>query len=361
MSHAGERKEKNCLNCGATVLGRYCHVCGQENVEPKETFRQMVTHFFYDITHFDSNFFVTVKDLLFKPGFLSKEYMLGRRKKYLHPVRMYLFISAVFFLIFFSFLNPEGSFKTSLHDPLTPSQRKKIIADLMLEMKTDTARTLKEQLRLLEDTGRIVTASDLIKIQGRPGFTILNLTGAPGKFQSVRQYDSLQKTLPSGNRDNWLLRTVKKKEIVLNEKYGSDPETALKKFADSFLHKLPYLLFISLPLFALFLKLLFVRRRQYYYADHAIFTIHHYVFSFLLLLAVFIASDLSEKVIPVFFNTLVVIFLLYGAWYLYKAMRNYYGQGRFKTFVKFLLLNLLGFISLVLLFILFVIFSVFEL
>src|SRR6188508_2088505 len=62
----------------------------------------MFTHFFYDITHFDGSFFVTLKDLLFKPGFLSKEYMLGRRKKYLHPVRMYVFTSAVFFLVFFS-------------------------------------------------------------------------------------------------------------------------------------------------------------------------------------------------------------------------------------------------------------------
>jgi hypothetical protein len=361
VSHATERKEKNCLNCGATVVGRYCHVCGQENVETKETFWHMVTHFFYDITHFDGSFFVTAKWLLFKPGFLSKEYMLGRRKKYLHPVRMYVFTSAVFFLIFFSFLNPGGSFKTNFQAPLTSAQRKKMIAELMLEMKTDTARALKEQLRLLEDTGRTVTTFDLIKIQGSADFTFLNITGAPDKFQSVRQYDSFQKTLPVTKRDNWLLRKIRKKEIGLDEKYGTDPETALKKFADSFLHKLPYLLFISLPLFALFLKLLYVRHRQYYYADHAIFSIHHYVFSFLLLLAVFIAGDLSGKAIPFFFNTLVVILLLYGAWYLYKAMQNYYGQRRFKTFVKFLLLNLVGFISLMLLFILFVIFSVFEL
>ena len=102
MSHTPLRKESDCLNCGATVQGRYCHACGQENTEPKETIWHMFTHFFYDITHFDGSFFVTLKDLLFKPGFLSKEYMLGRRKKYLHPVRMYVFTSAVFFLVFFS-------------------------------------------------------------------------------------------------------------------------------------------------------------------------------------------------------------------------------------------------------------------
>ena len=111
MSHRPERKEKDCLNCGTTVQGRYCHVCGQENVEPKETFFGMVTHFFNDITHFDGKFFTTLKDLLFKPGFLSAEYMKGRRMSYLNPVRMYVFTSAIFFLIFFQ---PQGILKMLL-------------------------------------------------------------------------------------------------------------------------------------------------------------------------------------------------------------------------------------------------------
>ena len=111
MSHRPERKEKNCLNCGTTVQGKYCHVCGQENVEPKETFLGMVTHFFNDITHFDGKFFTTLKDLLFKPGFLSAEYMKGRRMRYLNPIRMYVFTSAIFFLIFFSVTDPDSTFK----------------------------------------------------------------------------------------------------------------------------------------------------------------------------------------------------------------------------------------------------------
>src|SRR6186997_2178628 len=86
----------------------------------------MVTHFFYDITHFDSNFFTTVEDLLFKPGFLSKEYMIGRRARYLHPVKMYVFTSAIFFLLFFSFFS-SLAFKSTMDDPLTKKQRKELI------------------------------------------------------------------------------------------------------------------------------------------------------------------------------------------------------------------------------------------
>lgn len=101
MSHPAQRKEKNCLNCGTTVIGRYCHHCGQENVEPKESVWQLLLHFFNDITHFDGKFFSTLKELLFKPGFLSTQYMIGRRATYLNPIRMYLFTSFIFFLLFF--------------------------------------------------------------------------------------------------------------------------------------------------------------------------------------------------------------------------------------------------------------------
>lgn len=63
----------------------------------------MVTHFFNDITHFDGKFVPTAGYLLARPGFLSKEYVSGRRQRYLHPVRMYVFTSALFFLLFFAF------------------------------------------------------------------------------------------------------------------------------------------------------------------------------------------------------------------------------------------------------------------
>ena len=90
------------------VAGKYCQVCGQENIAPKESAWHLITHFFYDITHFDGRFFSTVKYLLLKPGFLTAEYARGRRMSYLHPVRMYVFTSAFFFLIYFSFINEHS-------------------------------------------------------------------------------------------------------------------------------------------------------------------------------------------------------------------------------------------------------------
>src|SRR5215203_1483352 len=93
VSHQPERKEKDCLNCGATVIGRYCHICGQENVVTKESFWSLTKHFVYDILHFDSKFFDTLKYIFTKPGLVQKEYIKGRRASFLHPIRMYLFTS----------------------------------------------------------------------------------------------------------------------------------------------------------------------------------------------------------------------------------------------------------------------------
>jgi hypothetical protein len=107
VSHLDERKQKNCLNCNAQVQGKYCHICGQENIEPEENVWHLVTHFFNDITHFDGKFFSTLKLLILKPGFLPAEYKMGRRASYLNPIRMYLFTSFVFFLVFFSLYKIE--------------------------------------------------------------------------------------------------------------------------------------------------------------------------------------------------------------------------------------------------------------
>jgi hypothetical protein len=90
------------------VQGRFCQVCGQENIVPKQGFWSLTRHFIYDIFHFDGKFFDTLRLLFFKPGTISKEYVLGKRMRYLDPIRMYLFTSAVFFLVFFSVESMEN-------------------------------------------------------------------------------------------------------------------------------------------------------------------------------------------------------------------------------------------------------------
>ena len=358
MSHAPERQEKDCLNCGTIVQGKYCHVCGQENIVPKETFWSMVIHFFYDITHFDGIFFTTSKDLLFKPGFLSKEYMKGRRKSYFHPVRMYVFTSAFFFLIFFSFFSPIGTITTNTEIPITPERRAKIIADVEASLKSKTGDSVVlKQLAILMDTSKQVTLSDIWALTDQESPSV-SVDGK--KYKSKKEYDSLQQLLPVSERHGWFMRRMVINSIEVNKKFENDPDNALRSIGDKVLHKLPYMLLLSLPLFALLLKLVYIRRKNFYYADHGVFSIHLYVFTFLMLLVLFSLGELFSVLKWDWFGWVVFIFLLGIYFYLYKAMRKFYEQRRGKTILKFLIVSLFSFIMMITLLALFFFFSVFT-
>src|SRR5262245_5324652 len=95
---AARAASAQCQNCGAAVSGRYCAACGQRLEPPLHS----IWHFFKtateDLTHADSRLWRTLGALLFRPGYLTREFLLGRRARYLPPVRLYLVISVMFFL-----------------------------------------------------------------------------------------------------------------------------------------------------------------------------------------------------------------------------------------------------------------------
>ncbi|TAL40531.1 MAG: DUF3667 domain-containing protein [Chitinophagaceae bacterium] len=357
MSHVEERKEKNCLNCGAIVQGRFCHICGQENTVPHETFWHMVKHFFYDITHFDSNFFDSVKYLVQRPGFLSKEYMAGRRVSYLNPIKMYVFTSAVFFLIFFSLFHvsednfsvPDNSnFIKNLKD-----NKEKVLANM--HSKEDSLAAIK--FYTLFDKENDVKKKDTIKRKGDFNFTFDERLE---KYRTVVQYDSAQKVLPASERDGWFTRLLSRKVISLNERYQGEQAKLGSALLNKFMHSFPYILFVSLPLYALFLKLLYIRNKKFYFADHGIFLIHLYIFTFLLMLAFIVLGEMGDAFSWDWLGWVQAAVVFYGVWYAYKAMRNFYGQSRAKTTVKFILFNIICFLSILILFAAFLLVTFFQ-
>lgn len=357
MSHQPERKEKNCLNCETIVQGRFCHVCGQENIVRHQSFWGLTKHFVYDIFHFDGKFFDTLKKLFFKPGVVAKEYVEGKRMKYLDPIRMYLFTSALFFLIFFSFQTPEFEM---LSDKKIMSNKERIneAQDIQKDLDGDASDSLAlQQVKLLLDTVNrpSITMSDVFAINPS-SFALVK----SDDYDTVEEYDSIQKALPAAKRDGWMARRLIHKGFEINNKYKGDNRSLLRNFSEGFFHRMPYLLFVSLPFFAALLKLLYVRRKQFFYSDHAIFTLYHYIFSFLILLLIFIFYDLQKWLHWDVFGYLIFAAIMYWLYHLYKSMRNFYCQNRLRTFSKFLLLNILGFFVILLLFSIFVFFSIFQ-
>jgi hypothetical protein len=382
VSHFQEREQKSCLNCNATVQGRFCHICGQENIEPKETIWHLISHFFQDITHFDGKFFSTLKYLLFKPGFLSREYMMGRRSSYLNPIRMYVFTSAFFFLFFFGTVgtvnvnsgnNVEkkklelakakiaaNDLKDNLANYQNDSLHYRVVKKVadgfearIVLMKTaidslqakDSLKKVKQAAK--EDSlSKMFQASGIIpkKKLGKSGpfsFTVDDLTG----FSTLAAYDSVQAQLPDSAKDGWWQHLWLRKGIDINEKASDKTGNFNKSLINSFVHSLPQMFFLSLPLYAFFLFVLYNRQKKYYYVNHAIFGIHVFCATFIMTFAAIVLTKYLSFGSDWLGGIYNVLFILAALLYQYKALRNFYQQRRAKTIAKCIILFAVSFLA----------------
>jgi Protein of unknown function (DUF3667) len=324
VSHLKQRKEKSCLNCNAAINGRYCSVCGQENLEPQESVWHLFTHFFNDITHFDGKFFSSVKYILTKPGFLTSEYVAGRRMSYLNPVRFYVFTSFLFFLILFSFLVKEDNLKLKQKDLTTISSKDSIkLEEKIKEFGIDTIQvngsSEKTTLKSYIESAKKNSKKDTIS------FGTFN-------YRDKKQFDSLDKL--GLVKEGYFKRIIINRGFQLKEKYGADKVKVLNALVDNILHLIPQVLFLSLPFFALILKLLYIRRKKYYYVAHIIFTIHFYIFVYIQTLLINFVGKIAELTRLNWLDNIAILLGVGILYYMYKAMRNFYQQSRWKTLIK---------------------------
>nr|WP_294794070.1 DUF3667 domain-containing protein [uncultured Mucilaginibacter sp.] len=357
------RHENDCLNCGAELQGKYCHVCGQENLQIKESFGHMITHAVSDYFHFDHQFFHTLKPLFFKPGKLTNEYMAGKRVQYLHPVKMYIFISLVYFVLLFSHSDKEmdntGSSKKNAATE---------IADAANHVKNNTALT-KEQKRVIQAALNRISAQnggktdttqfvETLKIKTTQAgkqdttyvfdkFTVTK--GKTGDLDTTYNYNGLsdfviantdggtydkylndQQKLPADKRDNFLERYFHKKKYAWKEKGG---ENTQKMISEGVKHNAPKMMFLLLPLFALILKITFYKNKKFY-VEHLIFSFHFHCFLFLfLVIMMLIKMAVPDDWLQVdkFFNYAGIAGVL---WYLYRSLRVVYHRSVFRTITK---------------------------
>ena len=117
-----------CENCGSVVRRRYCSNCGQRVEPPVHSLWHFATVATEDLTHADSRLWRTLLALLFKPGYLTREFLHGRRASYLPPVRLYLVLSVAFFLWASIAHRPAHVLETGADDQGAPTAAAKPIA-----------------------------------------------------------------------------------------------------------------------------------------------------------------------------------------------------------------------------------------
>ncbi|HEY8917790.1 MAG TPA: DUF3667 domain-containing protein [Chitinophaga sp.] len=354
------REDKHCLNCGTEVPERYCTHCGQENAVPHESFGHLVKHFVGDVLHYDSQFLTTLSHLLFRPGRLTKEYMAGRRVAFVNPIKLYIFVSFVFFLTW-AMLSHDSHEKREKHSAQKEAAASEEHDEEELEKLpsvTSILGAVKDSLKNNKELARAVDSlayryrydsshrydSALHKalnhdsaIAGEKDSILQNNVELANeldprkKYADEEAYDSAQAALPKAQRDGWFKRYVTHKWMRVNLGDDRFQET----LGEALKHHFPKMMFVLLPLFALWLKLIYNWKR-WYYTDHAIFALHVHCFAYTVLLLAYILEKLTGV------NSFIgwSVWLIFG--YLVLALRNTYHQSFMRSFGKSLLL-LLGY------------------
>jgi hypothetical protein len=295
----------NCLNCGTRLRGQYCGTCGQRSRGRLISLWELISDAFGDLFEIDSRLWQTLIPLMIRPGRLTHDYLQGRRARYMPPFRMYLVLSLLFFVV--AFFDPREELGL-LFEPEPDATGEEIAADAQ-----DRKQEILDEL-----------AEDGIIIGG----------------ELPEDSDSVQCEMDESDLDElpgWLSRRLTPERLKrICERTQIDDGRAL---LDKLLDNIPAALIVLLPLIALVLKALYPLSKRYY-VEHLLFFVHFHAFFFLILSLQILFARLATMLFvpePAIVLTLVVA-SFYVPVYLFVSMRRVYGQGRFVTFIKYIVL-----------------------
>ncbi len=339
-----DKRGATCLNCEKTISpnDHFCPNCGQVNNTSRISLKYYFSEYLSGFFSFDNRFFKTIIPLLFKPGKVTREFIEGKRKKYVNPFQLYLNITIIFFLLIGLF-NTIDNFKedqkisiSSKNDSDDFSKTLDTINKILEESEKDSIATESDfSLDFNYNTDSIEQSN--IDTKAQKDSTISTTNRLINKISKFIDYDKKHKEIDIPKALNELGYEVNNWNVFYYSKAKNINKfiknaAFRKSYGDNLISKISIALFLLLPVFTLFVSLLYIRNK-YNYSEHLVFVFHtQTVFFILLILSVIIDRYLTSD-----WATTLAIFLFLS--YLFVALRNFYKQGKFKTFIKFIILN----------------------
>jgi hypothetical protein len=330
-----EKKSRftHCEDCGAELHGRYCSVCGQAAVDYHRSFRHVIADVAESFLNWDSKFLKTIGLLVVRPGWLTNQFVAGRRTRYLHPLRLYLLVSIVFFLC--GRLVPIG--RGPVKSEFTVKERDKVEAALKnIPTMPDDVR--EEVNRALAKAGRPVAPTLPISPSG-PAVTRSPASSPRDEGVPLVQFDDSN----NGPFGNWLEQRVK-------DKVGADG-TRVQLFADALRSNISTMMLFCIPLFAFVLKILYLRQRRFY-IEHLVYALHIHAFFYIAVLLTAFGAMAAKQIAPTLERPFIWLCVLAIVAQVFVSIRQVYRQSWVRTTFKFLFGGFVYFLVLVAAFVL---------
>jgi hypothetical protein len=348
----------HCENCGTQLQGHWCAKCGQPAIDYRRSFRHVITDLLNEFLNWDSKFFATIGLLLVRPWKLTNQFLAGHRVRYVHPLRLYLLASILFFFaatfgIKSTHFQPLDLSPGTLAEirgelerenvapeirqkieqafggePVSPEKRAAFEEQLKNEALPKVARDAIQQRLEHGDPSRNVRAKLENALRDLTPDVRTKVEESLKKAQDKAVIFEADKNEKPNDLPNWFEKRAR-------EKFG-EHGTNIQLFLVTLMSNLPYMMLACIPLFAWVLKLLYIRRRIFY-IDHLVYALHIHTFVYMEIILIVLATIGLHRVIP---GSIAgwIIALLWIAFtvQILLSIRRVYRQGWFISIFKFL-------------------------
>ena len=317
----------HCENCGAELAGPHCAQCGQAAIDYRRSFRHVIVDVLDSFLNWDSKFFATIGLLIVKPWRLTNEFLAGRRVCYLHPLRLYLLASILFFFVIN--YGAKGLKFEPGKTKLNAKDRAELQAELNKGQLPPEART--ELQSLLDQSAGSPAPSLVPSATPSAAPTAPVSPGGPEKrtYGKINErpfmvFDDAKSTTPF---ERWLEERAK-------EKMG-EHGTKMGLFIATLFSNLPYMMLACIPLFALVLKILYIRR-HIFYIDHLIYALHIHTFFYTAIMLIALATMGINRALPgALAGWIIALLWICFVAQIFLSIRYVYRQGWFFSIFKF--------------------------
>ena len=329
-----------CENCGTQLTGHYCSQCGQAAIDYRRSFGHVLLDVLNEFLNWDSKFFASIGLLLTRPWRLTNEFVSGKRVRHVHPLRLYLLASVLFF-----FAVNYGT-KGLKFDPTNiPEGKRAEVAAAVAEKRAEIEKELENENLTPEQRQKAQQVLDsLTKPAASPAASVAPTpTGSPVPAEAASPNESGKRTYGAVGDRPFIVFDDKEKsstpferwlEARAKEKMG-EHGTKMGLFISTLFSNLPYMMLCCIPLFAFVLKVLYVRR-HIFYIDHLIYALHIHSFFYAGIMLIVLATVGLNRVIPgTFAGWIIALLWTTFVVQIFLSIRYVYRQGWFFSTLKF--------------------------
>ncbi len=376
----------HCENCGTPLTGEFCSHCGQHAIDYRRSILRVLWDAADSFLNWDTKFLHSLNQLLIWPWRLTNDFNAGRRARYVHPLRLYLIASIVFFLLARAIdwdaaqapiqltAQDRAELVASLNkmiepnSPLTPEQRSQVdlarmkLAEaqgaLTAEQRAEVRKAYKDYIK--SEVRKSLSAAERAKMAAMmaripripdrnpeapapvvpptpdinvPEIAIPQVPSPPEAISPTPKSKAPFHITVGREGETkppfaiWLEKQVK-------EKIGEDGSKG-KLFFDTLRSNIPAMMLCCIPLFALVLKILYIRQGRFY-VEHLVYALHIHTFLYVSVIVTSLAVMGANRTVPALSGWITAVMTIAIVVQIFLSIRRVYNQNWFMTLIKFL-------------------------